>query len=327
MSLSMRAAQYSAYGSADVIEIRHVPVPSPGTGEVLVRVGATSITGAEVALRAGKLRLLSGKRFPKGLGMDFSGEIATVGNGVEGLSTGQRVWGVLDRSTIIRQPSLAAAAEYVVVDARFVSPTPVGLTDDEAVALIGGTTALTALRDKARLQSGERLLVRGGTGGVGYIAVQLGRAMGASVTALVSEASIAEARRLGAHEALDYRSVRPEDLGEFDVIFDTVGSQMARYRQRLTPHGRMVTISFAPIVTGLIAIAVSTIHGRRRIRTFSGNPDRTLLDDYASYVTSIPLRALISGSFDLENLADAHRASEAGGRPGKHVVIVRAATL
>lgn len=201
-----------------------------------------------------------------------------------------------------------------------VATLPDGVTYGNAVALLAGSTALTALRDKAHLRPGERLLVRGGTGGVGYVGLQLGHAFGAHVTTPVSARNIDTARQYGADVALDYRTTRPEYLGEFDVIFDTVGTRMNAYRQHLARGGRMVSITVVPPLRALATIIGSTVHGSRRIRIFSGNPDRHLLEDYAGYIRNGDLRALIAGTHPLEDLAAAHRAAERGGGYGKRII-------
>lgn len=255
--------------------------------------------------------------------MDFTGVVSAVGVGVTEPVVGARVWGLLDHIKLLRSQSpVGSAAEYLVVSADRVAELPAALSFIDAAALMAGTTALTALRDRAHLQPGERLLVRGGTGGVGYVGVQLGRAFGAHTTALVSASAIGTALELGADVALDYRATAPAQLGTFDVIFDTVGSDMGAYRRLLSPTGRMVTITFAPMLGGVATVALSVVHGRRRIRWFSGNPTPALLDDYATHIESGALRALTAGTFDLEHTADAHRALEAGGAAGKQVVVV-----
>ncbi len=322
----MRAVQYHRYGGPDVIGVHEVPVPTPAPGEVLVRVGATTVNGGELAARAGSLRLLSGRRFPKGLGLDFAGEVAALGVGVSDIAAGDRVWGVLNSmKTTILQKQTGAAAEYLTVPSRRTALLPDALPYAEAVALLTGTTALTALRDKVKLQRGERLLVRGGTGGVGNVGVQLGHAFGAHVTTLVSARNIDVALGLGADVALDHATTTADDLGQFDVIFDTVGARMHSFYRHLASGGRMVAITVDPPLRGLALIAASTVHGAQRIRAFSGNPARPLLDDYARYIEAGQLRALIAGRYGLEATGEAHRALAAGGGPGKHVIEVQPA--
>jgi NADPH:quinone reductase-like Zn-dependent oxidoreductase len=137
------------------------------------------VDAGELAFRAGKLRAISRARFPRGLGTDFTGRVAALGSGVHAWSVGEEVWGLMPHLTF------GAIADHVTVPEQRLARAPKNLSLLDAAALpVSGTTAMTALTDKAGLISGERLLVRGATGGVGSIAVQLGKALGAHVTAL-----------------------------------------------------------------------------------------------------------------------------------------------
>ncbi|MFI7341018.1 NAD(P)-dependent alcohol dehydrogenase [Streptomyces sp. NPDC050085] len=317
MTETMRAAMYDRFGGPEVLYVGELPRPTPGSGEVLVRVRALSINGGELLARAGRVRLVTGRKFPQRTGIDFTGEIAALGSPAAGLAVGDHVWGVLPRSS-----GSGSAAEYVVVRPQQFARIPKGLDPVEAAALPVGTTAITALRDKARLRPGERLLVRGAAGGVGNVAVQLGRAMGAHVTALARADNLDLVRDLGADEALDHRATAPADLGRYDVVLDTVGKDLPAHRRLLTPAGRMVTIAFDSdrIAASLGHILAGTVHGRRRIRFFSGNPKSDLFTDLATYVEEGAVRPVVDRVFPLAEIAEAHRALEAGGVRGKYVV-------
>ena len=322
---AMRAAQFRRYGPPDVLHIATIPIPEPQAGEVLVRVGAASVNGGELLFRAGKLRLLSRSRFPKGMGIDFAGEVTALGDGVSDIAVGEAVWGVIDeRRFIWTQAPIGSLADYIAVDARRLGPSPAGLTAVEAAALLaGGAVSIIGLRDKARLMAGERILIRGGTGGVGSVAVQLAHAFGTHVTALVGPSNRDFVRELGADEALDYTTTATDDLGYYDVIFDTVGSEMSAYRRHLAPGGRMVTIALDPPLHALGTVLASTIRGSRRIRFFSGDPKRALLMDLARYVEDGALRAVIDSVYPLEEIAAAHRSVESRGGRGKRIVALR----
>lgn len=312
----MESAQIIRFGGPDVLHVNDIERPAPGPGEVLVRVGASSVNGHDVLVRSGQVRMVSGRRFPIAAGLDFAGEVAETGSGVEGYRVGDQVWGMVHPR---QRHKTAGAAEYVVVPAGRVASTPAGLSPVDAASLVvGGATALIALRDSVRLVKGERVLVRGAAGGVGTAAVQLAHAMGGHVTALARARHAEALGDLGADEVLDYGDTTPEQSGTFDVIVDTVGSDLSRYRRRLTDGGRMVTVALSGPI--LAAIAASTVHGARRVRTFSANPDSALLHDLADQVTVGALRPVVADVYPLADIASAHRAFERGGAMGKHVV-------
>jgi NADPH:quinone reductase-like Zn-dependent oxidoreductase len=189
------------------------------------------VNGHDVIVRSGGLRIVIGSRFPMGIGLDFAGVVAATGADVSAHRVGDRVWGTVHPR---QRHTIGAAAEYVVVTADRIGPAPQSLASVEAAGLVvAGTTALIALRDTARLSSGERVLIRGAAGGVGTAAVQLAHA--------------------------------------FDVILDTVGTDLGRYRGKLAKGGRMVTVGLS--ARALVTVALSTVYGSSRIRTFSANPD------------------------------------------------------
>ncbi|MEW1724217.1 NAD(P)-dependent alcohol dehydrogenase [Streptomyces sp. NPDC093109] len=316
----MKAARITAYGTADVLRIDEVERPAPGAREVLVSVEASSVNGHDVIVRAGELKIVSGRRFPLGVGLDFAGVVVETGAEVEGLRAGDRVWGTVHPR---ERHTTAGAAEYVVVPVDRLAPAPAGVSPTDAASLVvAGATALQALRDTAHLASGERVLVRGAAGGVGTAAVQLAHAMGGHVTTLARDRHADTLTALGADRVLDYGSTTSDEIGPFDVIVDTVGTELHCYRSRLAKGGRMVTVGLS--APALAAIAASTVYGPRRIRTFSANPDTAALRDLATHVTSGALRPVVADVYPLTDIAAAHRAFERGGVVGKQVVEVAA---
>lgn len=313
----MRAAVYDRYGGPDVLRETMVAAPVPTEGELLIRVAAASVNGYDALTRSGALKLFINRTFPKRTGLDFVGEVVTPSAKAARFKEGDRVWGTMPLHR------LGSAAEFVCVEPRQVAHSPAGLTSTDAAALpVVGATALMALRDVGRLQPAQRLLVRGASGGVGSVAVQVGRAFDAHVTGLASGASLDFVRELGADEALDYDKFTPADLGKFDVILDTVGSDAAAWRRLLAPAGRMVAIVPDPrhSIRSMAYVALSRVHGARRVRFFSAKPDTAVLQDLAGLVARGTIRPIVDEVYPLSRISDAHRAFEAGGRRGKQVI-------
>lgn len=319
----MRAAQITRFGDSSTLRVVETRVPEPAAGDVLVRVAASSVNSVDRAHREGRMQLLTGRRLPQGVGIDFAGTVEAVGADVSRFEPGDRVWGIRAGTAGMRSPT-GLAADLATISARHVALAPTTLDDVQAAALVvGGYTALRALRDVAGLRAGERVLVRGGAGGVGSIAVQAAAALGAHVIVLASGRSEAVARDLGADEFFDYRSARPADVGPVDVILDTVGTALLSWRQALAPAGRMVGVAFdSP--AGLAGIALSAVFGARRIRTFAGEPPADSLAGVTRFVEEHAIRALIHDTFSLAHVQDAHHAFQAQALRGKIVVTTTA---
>ncbi len=317
MERRMRAAQFETYGPPEVLRIHEVTRPEPETGAVLVEVHACSVNPYDTVVRSGKLRFLPGFRLPLGTGLDFAGRVSATGSQVTDFAVGDRVWGTVP---VTGRHKTGAAAEYVSVPAERLARCPATLDDVQAAALaVVGTTALIALSEKVRLKRGERILIRGAAGGVGAAAVQLAHAMGAQVTALASSRDAEFVSGLGADTVFDYTSVRPEDLPAFDVIFDAAGTSLGRFRRRLAVGGRMVTVNFGSLAA-LFTIGLSTVFGRKRVRTFSADPKRRELEAIAQYVQSGSLQPNVGRVFALDQIVAAHTAVETRSSRGKVVL-------
>ena len=316
-TLQMQAVQFRSFGGPEVLEVVTVPRPAAGPGEVLVQVEAAAVNQHDTFLRDGTLKMMTGRKFPMGLGLDFAGVVAAAGPGAGGIAVGTRVWGMVSPKA---GHATGSAAQYVVVPADRVAAFPEHLTMVEAASLVTpAESAVHAVRDVAQAKAGDRLLVRGAAGGVGMIAVQLAHALGTHVTALASARDAGFVTECGADDVLDYRTAGPNDIGPFDVIIDTTGRDLLAFRRRLDRHGRMVTLNFGS-APAMASIAASAVFGARRIRTFRGYPDRQLLTDIARYVESGALRPVIDTVYPLARIADAHQALNRPRRPGKLVL-------
>jgi NADPH:quinone reductase-like Zn-dependent oxidoreductase len=197
---TMKAAAFDHFGGPEVLEVKSLPVPRPKADEVLIRLDTAGIGVWDPEARTGELELGPKRKFPRVIGSDGAGTIVAVGRRVRRLRIGDRVYAYAFEGGFY--------AEYVAVPADDVARIPPGLDPREAGALgADGITALRGLEDELRLQGGERLLIFGASGGIGHIAVQLAKRIGARVLAVASRADgVALCRRLGADAAVDGRT-------------------------------------------------------------------------------------------------------------------------
>jgi NADPH:quinone reductase-like Zn-dependent oxidoreductase len=236
----MRAVVQDRFGPPDVLELRELDEPEAGDGEVLVRVRAASVNPADWYLMTGTpwlARPQMGLRRPRTgrLGVDLAGEVAAVGRDVTRFRPGDEVFGTGD----------GTLAERVAVAEATLAPKPARLSFEQAAAVpVAGLTALQGLRDKGRLQPGQRVLVNGASGGVGTFAVQLAKALGAEVTAVCSTRNVEAARSLGADRVVDYtREDFTRGDRRHDLLLDVAGSRpWPACRRALEPEGRLVMV-------------------------------------------------------------------------------------
>ena len=320
---TMRAALFDSYGPPEVLYEGTAAVPPLRPGYLQIRVHGMSVNGGELWVRSGKMAKVSGPKFPKPTGVDFAGEVVAVDPAVTEYAVGDRVWGGLPRDQYARG-KFGTACEFVSVHPRQVAKAPVGLDLVSAAALPAGTNAIIALRDKAGLKAGETLLVRGASGGIGSVAVQLGRAYGARVTGLANGANLERVKALGATDAFDYKSTPLAELGPFDVVLDTVGTDLPALRKLLSPGGRMVAITVDParMVRSGLFIPASAVYGGKRVRFFSGAPKHDLFAEMTALVERGEVAPVVDTIHPLAEIAKAHRLLEQGGTCGKHVIAI-----
>jgi NADPH:quinone reductase-like Zn-dependent oxidoreductase len=322
----MRAIVQRRYGAPEVLTVEEVATPSPGSGEVLVRVEAATVSTAQMALRKGRpfaARLVTGLRRPKEPvpGSDLAGEVVGLGQATTRFEVGDRVVGATGTG-------FGAHAEYVRVPEEAVAPIPPALDPGSAVAIVeGGLTALPFLRDTADLQAGQRVLVNGAAGAVGAAAVQLSKHIGAHVTAVCSERHADLVRDLGADRVIDYAI---EDFTRsderYDVVFDAVGkSSFGAAGRVLEEGGTYMTTVIGPRI--LFQMPWSSRFGSKRAAiAFTGlrkpsdkGKDLRLLMDLAA---SGAIRPVIDRRFPLEGSIEAHRYVERGHKQGAVVLTV-----
>lgn len=317
----MRALRYHSYGSPDVLRIDELPEPSPGAGQVKVRLQAASLNPLDWKIRAGQVRYIPIFRSPpRGMGADFAGEIVAVGPGPNARAVGERVFGSL--LPFGREGTLA---DFLVIPDDRVLPIPQDLDAGEAAALpVAGGTALQALTDEAHVGPGQRVLITGAAGGVGHLAVQIAKHLGAYVVGVCSEANAAFVRELGADEAVDYAHddyTRRSD--RFDAVFDAASASTFDAASRvLTPSGVYIsTGGNATALLGTVGAAVfARLTSRQRAIPMTLRNDARIWQRVLQLVRDRAIKVHIARTISLEEVAEAQRAMETGHGRGKIVV-------
>jgi NADPH:quinone reductase-like Zn-dependent oxidoreductase len=225
--------EYDLYGGPEVVQLRPYTLPPPGKDELLVRVAASSINPADWKIRSGTMRIVTGARFPRAMGTDFSGTVEAVGPGVTKFAVGDAVVG----STSLK--TSGAFAGQLITTQSLVVKKPVSLSFAAASTLpVAGVTAWFALVKYGHLVSGQRLFINGALGAVGQAAISIAREVGAEVVGRVGPLSFDKTLSLGCSTALDYKLPIPGDFDHScDIVFDCNGSLSAKEEARLIKRG------------------------------------------------------------------------------------------
>jgi NADPH:quinone reductase-like Zn-dependent oxidoreductase len=304
----MKAMQVIESGEGATLSGAEVARPTPGRGQILIRVCAAGVTTTELSWDPTIHRKTGEKRINAIPGHEFSGVIAGIGDGADGFAIGQEVYGMNDWY------EEGATAEYCLTKPSSVASKPASLSHELAATVpIGALTAWQGLLDRAKLQPDERVLVHGGAGGVGVFAVQLAHIHGAHVIATASSHSVNLVKELGADEIIDYKTDRFEQvIDPVDVVFDTVGGTI---RERswtvLKPGGRMVTI-----------VGDGGADPRAKDAFFIVEPNHFQLVEVAKMLDAGSLRTFVNAAVPLSDAATAYAGKVQQKRGYGKVVVV-----
>jgi NADPH:quinone reductase-like Zn-dependent oxidoreductase len=300
-----------AYDRGDVAGLRYeeMAVPSPGIGDVLVEVAAASFTPTELGWPSTWVDRAGRDRSPAVPGHEVAGTVAALGYGTTGLAVGDEVYGLTDW---YRDGTLA---EYVAAEARDLAPRPVSLSGPEAAAVpMAGLTSWQALFTHGGLRDGQAVLIAGAGGGVGTMAVQLARQVGAQVIGMGHAGSRDLVMSLGADGFVTDGASLAESLGEVDVVFDLVGGELLQQCSSVVRRsGTAVSVVEPP--------PRRNGHGEDiRSRFFVVEPDRPQLTELARRIDAGQLRPIVGQVADLSDGPHAWTAKRAGDVPGKVVL-------
>lgn len=310
---TMRAISQDAYGTPDVLREVRLPRPVPGPSHVLVAVRAAGVNPTDWKHRANRLFL---DRLPLVLGWDVSGVVEAVGYGVTLFKPGDEVFGMLPYPY-----GVGSHAEYVTAPARALAHKPAGTDHVQAGALpLAALTAYQALVDTAEVLPGQRVLIHAAAGGVGHLAVQIAKSLGAYVIGTASAPKHDFVRELGADEVIDYRTVDFADaVQDIDMVLDPLSGQTrARSLDVLRPGGILVSL----LNGGSPQEAAKAAGLGIRVETLLVESDHAGMKAIADLVEAGSLRAHIEATFPLADASKAHTLGETGRTTGKIVLVV-----
>ena len=321
----MKAIVYTEYGSADVLQLKELPKPTPKDNELLIRIEATTVTAVDSTFRQGASlsgRFYTGLTRPKRpvLGSTLAGEVEAVGKDVTLFKKGDQVFGAT--------ADFGTHAEYICLpEDGALALKPASISYAEAVATNAVLTALPFLRDEGHLQRGHKVLINGASGSVGSYAVQLAKQAGAEVTGVCSTEKMDFVKSLGADKVIDYKREDFTASGEtYDIIFDAAGkSGYGRCKQILNENGIYLSTVLSPGI--VLNMLWTSLVGRKKAKiAFAGLRPASEQAKDLRYLTELmeagQLKSLVDRSYPLAETAEAHRYVDTGRKKGSVVITV-----
>jgi NADPH:quinone reductase-like Zn-dependent oxidoreductase len=312
----MRKVLYNQFGDEQVLEVQEQPTPTIAKNQLLIQVKATSINPLDWKIYRGDMKLLSGSKLPKGVGIDFAGVVAQVGPGVTRFRVGDAVFGLLD---VFKGGALA---DYVVVTEAAIAPKPAAISFDQAASLpVAGLAALQIVDQLAAIGRGHEVLIYGATGGVGMFAIQLAKKRGARVTAVAGSAGVQRATQLGADVVIDYTKQDIRQLTQqFDALIDLSDKLTFKAAKKLLKP-RATFVNTLPSPQSLVLSFFHNLFSSRKRKILILKPTAAGLNTLASFAQD-GLQIPVEQVYDLANVRQAYQETSQGKVKGKAVVVL-----
>jgi NADPH:quinone reductase-like Zn-dependent oxidoreductase len=316
----MKAIVYTKFGSPDVLQLKEVEKPIPGDNEILIKVHAASANAYDwrhVRADPFLIRLMgAGLIKPRHsiLGADIAGRVEAVGSNVRQFKPGDEVFG---------EGSYGGFAEYVCVDENRFVLKPASLTFEEAAAVpMAALTALQGLRDKGKIQEGQKVLINGASGGVGSFAVQIAKSFKADVTGVCSKAKVDFVRSVGADHVIDYTQ---EDITknseQYDLIFDVAGYRSVSEYKRILSSGGIYVLAGGSMMR-ILQLMFRSMTGVKNMSIMVANVNQKDLLFILELFKAGKVKSIIDKCYPLNKTAEALRYLEEGHACGKLVITV-----
>lgn len=312
----MKAIIFNKFGGPNVLQYTEIPTPKPSKGEVLLKIMYASVNPVDWKIRNGKLKMITGSKFPKIPGIEMAGIIDDLGEGVVDFAKGQRVFAGTGYKG-------GGYAEYVAVPQENLILLPDNISYQEACTFaVTGVTSLQSLRDHGKCEEGMKVLINGASGGIGTYSVQIAKILSAHVTGVCSAKNSALVKSLGADKVIDYaKSDFTSNKNTYDIIVDAAGNKsLGQLRGALTKHGTLIKLNFSiktflnQLVTGIFSSKKTKL-----VLLKNKNEDIKWIRDQ---IAIGKIKPVIDREYQLHEAQKAHEYSESERAKGKIVLSV-----
>lgn len=313
----MKKVIYNHYGTIDDLQMSDVEIPTLQADEFLIKVKAVAINPLDWKKLEGQLKIVTGKKFPKGIAFDFSGIVDKVGNNTNTYKIGDEVFGTLDAM------KGEALAEYIVVKKETIYSKPENVSFETASAILTGATTATFLLDKSKAKSGDEILINGASGGVGMVALQLAKIKGIKVTVVASGEGLNFIKKWNPDKTIDYKKEKVENKPEkYNAIFELAGSlPFSKAKNLLKPNGTYVTTLPTPV--DMLKAFFNNLFSSKKNIIIQAAPNQDILKKINELLTNNKLEIPIAKTFKINEFKEAYQFAKNGGAVGKVVFTIQ----
>lgn len=309
----MKAAVIRKYGKPEVLHIEEMPEPTAKANEIKIKIAATSVNPVDWKIRSGAVFFLTGFKFPRILGGDFSGTVISCGENVKNISVGTEVYGL--------SPAMFTAgayAEYMACSPDIVAEKPVSLSHAQAATIpLAASTAYQALHSLGKIKPGMQVLITGCTGGVGHFAVQIAKAASCGVAGVCHSRNAALAKELGCDEVFPYDQTHfTKHDSNYDVIFDAA-SKDGYWKSKKALKHQGIYISTLPTPLLMLMHGLASLLPGKKAKFIGVQSSRKNLEKLSALCNAGKLKPFIENTFSISDIAQAHALSETEKVRGK----------
>lgn len=313
----MKKVIYNQYGSIEDLQMSEVDIPTVAADDILIKVKAVAINPLDWKKLEGLLKIITGKKFPKGIAFDFSGIVEKTGKSSTPYKKGDAVFGTLDAM------KGEVLAEYIVVKRESIYKKPENVSFETAAAILTGSTTATYLLNKSKTKAGDEILINGASGGVGMIALQLAKIKKLKVTAVASGEGLNLIKKWNPDSYIDYKKEKfLHKTEKYDAIFELAGSlPFSKAKHLLKPKG--IYVSTLPNPLDMLKAFFNNLFSSKKNIIIQATPTQEILTEISAWLYNNEVEIPIAKTFSIDDFKEAYHFAKKGGAIGKVVFIIQ----